>query len=175
MRRRVASGKSDLLGESVFARLGLAFDLRRSHRGRFRRRQSVLFSSEEQLFSFRNLSQLLERVLALCQLRANAKAVKKVLGKVKQLNTKNVEGRRRRRVFTATTTTTHQLLRLTNASLRCAYFTFCAAGDANAAAELLLIENNEDGEEDVVDESGKSGRANGAASRRRSRRLVGRI
>ncbi|CAL6294781.1 unnamed protein product [Bathycoccus prasinos] len=117
-----------------------------------------LFSSEEQLFSFRNLSQLLERVLALCQLRANAKAVKKVLGKVKQLNTKNVEGRRRRRVFTATTTTTHQLLRLTNASLRCAYFTFCAAGDANAAAELLLIENNEDGEEDVVDESGKSGK-----------------
>ena len=116
-----------------------------------------LFSSEEQLFSFRNLSQLLERVLALCQLRANAKAVKKVLGKVKQLNTKNVEGRRRRRVFTATTTT-HQLLRLTNASLRCAYFTFCAAGDANAAAELLLIENNEDGEEDVVDESGKSGK-----------------
>ena len=117
----------------------------------------VLFSSDEQLFSFRNLSQLLERVLALCQLRANAKAVKKVLGKVKQLNTKNVEGRRRRRVFTATTTT-HQLLRLTNASLRCAYFTFCAAGDANAAAELLLIENNEDGEEDVVDESGKSGK-----------------
>ena len=116
----------------------------------------VLFS-DEQLFSFRNLSQLLERVLALCQLRANAKAVKKVLGKVKQLNTKNVEGRRRRRVFTATTTT-HQLLRLTNASLRCAYFTFCAAGDANAAAELLLIENNEDGEEDVVDESGKSGK-----------------
>ena len=42
VRRRVASGKSDLLGESVFARLGrLAFDLRRSHRGRFRLRQSV--------------------------------------------------------------------------------------------------------------------------------------
>ena len=119
----------------------------------------VLFS-DEQLFSFRNLSQLLERVLALCQLRANAKAVKKVLGKVKQLNTKNVEGRRRRRVFTATTTT-HQLLRLTNASLRCAYFTFCAAGDANAAAELLLIENNEDGEEDVVDESGKGENVSG--------------
>ena len=39
----------------------------------------VLLFSEEQLFSFRNLSQLLERVLALCQLRANAKAVKKVL------------------------------------------------------------------------------------------------
>jgi hypothetical protein len=42
VRRRVASGKSDLLGESVFARLGrLAFDLRRSHRGRFRLQQSV--------------------------------------------------------------------------------------------------------------------------------------
>lgn len=119
-----------------------------------------LFSSDEQLFSFRrNLSQLLERVFALCQLRANAKAVKKLLGKVKQLNTKNVEGCRRRRVFTATTT--HQLLRLTNASLRCAYFTFCAAGDANAAAELLLIENNEDGEEDVVDESGKGENVSG--------------
>ena len=132
-----------------------------------------LFSSEEQLFSFRNLSQLLERVLALCQLRANAKAVKKVLGKVKQLNTKNVEGRRRRRVFTATTTT-HQLLRLTNASLRCAYFTFCAAGDANAAAELLLIENNEDGEEDVVDESGKSGKGENVSGVEKTIEKIGR-
>ena len=42
MRRRVASGKSDLLGESVFARLGLAFDLRRLHRNRFRRQSVVL-------------------------------------------------------------------------------------------------------------------------------------
>jgi hypothetical protein len=134
----------------------------------------VLFSSDEQLFSFRNLSQLLERVLALCQLRANAKAVKKVLGKVKQLNTKNVEGRRRRRVFTATTTTTHQLLRLTNASLRCAYFTFCAAGDANAAAELLLIENNEDREEDVVDESGKSGKGENVSGVEKTIEKIGR-
>ena len=45
--------------------------------------------------------------------------------------------------------------------MRCAYFTFCAAGDANAAAELLLIENNEDGEEDVVDESGKGENVSG--------------
>ena len=43
VRRRVASGKSDLLGESVFARLGrLAFDLRRLYRGRFRRQSVVL-------------------------------------------------------------------------------------------------------------------------------------
>ena len=51
VRRRVASGKSDLLGESVFARLGrLAFDLRRLHRGRFRRRQSVFILGGTTLF-----------------------------------------------------------------------------------------------------------------------------
>ena len=75
--------------------------------------------------------------------------------------------------FTATTTT-HQLLRLTNASLRCAYFTFCAAGDANAAAELLLIENNEDGEEDVVDESGKSGKGENVSGVEKTIEKIGR-
>ena len=109
----------------------------------------VLFS-DEQLFSFRNLSQLLERVLALCQLRANAKAVKKVLGKVKQLNTKNVEGRRLTSVYCDDDDSSTSSFDERVFAMR--VFTFCAAGDANAAAELLLIENNEDGEEGVVDE-----------------------
>ena len=54
VRRRVASGKSDLLGESVFARLGLAFDLRRLY-GRFRR-QSVVLLGRTTLFFSQSLS-----------------------------------------------------------------------------------------------------------------------
>jgi hypothetical protein len=55
VRRRVASGESDLLGESVFARLGLAFDLRRLYGGRFRR-QSVVVLGGTTLFFSQSLS-----------------------------------------------------------------------------------------------------------------------
>jgi hypothetical protein len=89
----------------------------------------------------RGLAQLLEKVLALCQLRGNAKAVKKILEKVERLHRSNDHPKKRpsSRPFS---------IRLTNASLRCAYFTFCACGDANAAVEMLLMENNDDDDDD---------------------------
>jgi len=89
----------------------------------------------------RGLAQLLEKVLAMCQLRGNAKAVKKILEKVERLHRSNDHPKKRpsSRPFS---------IRLTNASLRCAYFTFCACGDANAAVEMLLMENNDDDDDD---------------------------
>jgi hypothetical protein len=89
----------------------------------------------------RGLAQLLEKILAMCQLRGNAKAVKKILEKVERLHRSNDHPKKRpsSRPFS---------IRLTNASLRCAYFTFCACGDANAAVEMLLMENNDDDDDD---------------------------
>ena len=92
----------------------------------------------------RGLAQLLEKVLAMCQLRGNAKAVKKILEKVERLHRSNDHPKKRpsSRPFS---------IRLTNASLRCAYFTFCACGDANAAVEMLLMENDDDDDDDDND------------------------
>jgi hypothetical protein len=106
----------------------------------------------------RGLAQLLEKVLALCQLRGNANAVKKVLEKVERLhhrtrkNDHHPRPSKRQRPFSS--------IRLTNASLRCAYFTFCACGDANAAVEMLLMENDDDDDDDDDNDNKKNNNNN---------------
>ena len=96
------------------------------------------------------VSQLLEKVMTACQRAKANTAAKKLLEKWKRLSrvtqsdcTNNHHQRNKFGETTTTTTTTTCCVPLTNACLRCAYFCFCMTKDANAAVEVLLIENGD--------------------------------
>ena len=96
------------------------------------------------------VSQLLEKVMTACQRAKANTAAKKILEKWKRLSrvtqsdcTNNHHQRNTFGETTTTTTTTTCCVPLTNACLRCAYFCFCMTKDANAAVEVLLIENGD--------------------------------
>ena len=89
------------------------------------------------------VSQLLEKVMTACQRAKANKAARKLLEKWKRLSYVEQNNNTNHQRETKSGETNECCVPLTNACLRCAYFCFCMTKDANAAVEVLLIENGD--------------------------------